>query len=182
MTTHRSSVGRVPTHGAAPAGRNLRSLANPSQFKAPSGAWAFDGSKTYKDFAPLGLLAVDSAGVGVISTPLRKPSPPAPLPSDGRGWRHLVAEGRRQNAEGGSPNGEAGAARGHYGKPKLLNPERGTRSTGNLSNAECPSSVAAVLRRVEGNEGDAVEESPTGATGMVARSHKQLGCNGLRNS
>jgi hypothetical protein len=137
MTTHRSSVGRVPTHGAAPAGRNLRSLANPSQFKAPSGAWAFDGSKTYKDFAPRGLLAVDSAGVGVISTPLRKPSPPAPLPSDGRGWRHLVAEGRRQNAEGGSPNGEAGAARGHYGKPKLINPERGTRSTRNTANAEC---------------------------------------------
>src|SRR5260370_26027339 len=84
------------------------------------------------------------------------------------------------------------AAHGHGGGSEP--PKCGTRSVRRRSTeANDPSFVVVGLRpssvalrrveRVEGNEGDSVGETPTGATGSPkasGRSHKGLGCNRLR--
>src|SRR5216683_2983408 len=45
---------------------------------------------------------------------------PQPLPSDGRGWRHRVAEGRRQKEEARTGRRVLRAARAPWPPPKAL--------------------------------------------------------------
>src|SRR6266849_5550039 len=50
----------------------------------------------------------------------RGPHPPAPLPSDGRGWRRRVAEGRRKKEEARTWMRALRAARAPWPPPKAL--------------------------------------------------------------